>query len=130
MSSGRLLIVAGEAASGLDEIPAAARPLIEAGDELLVVAPALPTRIAWLASDADRTRELADQRLQTVLGQISDLGTPAEGVIGADDPLPAFEDAVADFHPDHILISLRGPEDSAGRSKACSKRYSSASGCP
>ena len=112
MNSARLLIVTGGAASDLGEIPTSARLLIDAADEILVVAPTLPTRIAWLASDTDKTREIADQRLQAVLSQISEAGAPAEGVVGADDPLLAFEDAVADFDPDHILIALRGPEDS------------------
>lgn len=112
MSSARLLIVTGGAASDLGEIPTSARLLIDAADEILVVAPTLPTRIAWLTSDTDKTRQIADQRLQTVLSQISDAGAPTEGVVGADDPLLAFDDAVADFHPDHILIALRGPEDS------------------
>ncbi|MGH2847766.1 MAG: hypothetical protein ACRDL0_17385, partial [Thermoleophilaceae bacterium] len=49
----------------------------------------------------------ADERLQAVLGQVSDLGTEAKGAVAADDPLLAFDDAVADFEPDHILIGLR-----------------------
>jgi hypothetical protein len=108
----KLLIATGGAASDLDEIPAGARLLIDAATEVLVVAPALPSRFAWLASDTDRTREIADRRLQTVVDQVDDGGTKTEGVVGADDPLLAFEDAVADFQPDHILIALRGPERS------------------
>ena len=34
------------------------------------------------------------------------------GTVGADDPLLAFEDAVREFEPDHILIGLRAAERS------------------
>jgi hypothetical protein len=108
----RLLIATGEAASDLRDLPFGARLLIDAATEVLVVVPALPTRIAWLASDTDKTRETADRRLKTVLDQIGNADKLAEGVVGADDPLLAFEDAVADFHPDHILIALRAPGSS------------------
>ncbi len=105
----RLLIATGEAASDLSEIPSGARLLIDAATEVLVVVPALPSRIAWLASDTDKTREIADRRLRVVVDQVADEETKTEGVVGADDPLLAFEDAIADFQPDHILIGLRGP---------------------
>ena len=39
-----------------------------------------------------------------------DLGTEASGTIGADDPVLAFEDALAAFQADHILVGLRAPE--------------------
>jgi hypothetical protein len=51
----RLLIATGEAASELSEIPSGARLLIDAATEVLVVVPTLPSRIAWLASDTDKT---------------------------------------------------------------------------
>ena len=110
--SARLLVVAGDAASDLAEVPLGPRLLIDGASEILVVAPALPSRIAWLASDTDRTREIADERLSAVLDHLKDTGTPVEGALGADDPLLAFEDAVAEFHPHHILIALRGSDES------------------
>ncbi len=75
-------------------------------------APALPSRLAWLASDTGKTREVADERLGAVVGQLEKTGAPVEGTVGADDPLLAFEDAIADFHPHHILIALRSSEES------------------
>jgi hypothetical protein len=106
----RLLIAAGEAADSADALPYGVRELIDAADEVLVVTPALPTRFEWLASATDRARERADERLQTVLGQIEELGTDASGTVGADDPLLAFEDALAAFHADHILVGLRAAD--------------------
>jgi hypothetical protein len=108
----RLLIAAGESASGAGQLPFGITALIDAADEILVVTPTLPSRFEWLASATDRAKEQADQRLRTVLGQLAELGTDAEGVIGADDPLLAFEDAIRDFKPDHLIIALRSGEDS------------------
>jgi hypothetical protein len=110
--SARLLVVAGSAASDLSEVPFGARMLIDAANEILVVAPALPSRIKWLASDTDRTREVADQRLSAVLEQLEDAAPSVEGTVGADDPVLAFEDAISEFSPDHILVALRGPDES------------------
>ena len=112
MSDFKLLIATGDSASAFDEIPAGARALVDSADEVMVVAPALPTRLEWLASDTDKTREVADARLRTVLGQIEDTGTEVRGAVGADDPLLAIQDAVADFKPHHILIALRSAEAS------------------
>jgi hypothetical protein len=106
----RLLIAAGEAADSADALPYGVRELIDAADEVLVVTPALPTRFEWLASATDKAREQADERLQTVLGQIEELGTDASGTVGADDPLVALEDALAAFHADHILVGLRAAD--------------------
>jgi hypothetical protein len=111
-NSARLLIVAGGAASDLGEVPFGARLLIDAASEILVISPALPSRIAWLASDTDKTREVADARLGTVLAHLDETGAKVRGAVGADDPLAAFEDAVTDFQPEHILIALRGSTES------------------
>ena len=106
----RLLIAAGEVAATADALPFGVRELIDAADEILVVTPALPTRFEWLASATDKAREQADERLRAVLAQIGELGTEASGNVGADDPLLAFEDALAAFKADHILVGLRTPE--------------------
>jgi hypothetical protein len=39
------------------------------------------------------SREQADERLKTVLGQLAELGSEAGGEVGADDLLLVFEDA-------------------------------------
>ncbi len=70
----RLLIAAGGSAEGIEQLPFGVRELIDAAEEILVVAPALPSRLEWLASATDRAREQADERLRTVLGQLTELG--------------------------------------------------------
>jgi hypothetical protein len=111
--SDRLLIAAGEAASSPDQLPSGVRQLIDAADEILVISPTLPGRLEWLASDTDRAKQEADERLQEVLGHLGEIGADADGTIGADDPILAFEDAVARFSPTHILIGVRS-DDRAG----------------
>lgn len=109
MAVSRLLITAGAAAGDLGEVPRGIRLLIDAADEIMVVAPALPSRWGWLANDTDKTVEKADERLRTVLGQLADEPvTRAE--VGADDPLVAFTDAAREFNPDHIVIAMRGAD--------------------
>jgi hypothetical protein len=109
----RLLIAAGEAAAGIDSLPVGVRMLLDGADEIMVVAPRLPGRLDWLVSATDAATERADERLQTVLGQLDELGADASGRVGADDPLLALEDAIREFSPDHLLIALRG-RDRAG----------------
>jgi hypothetical protein len=109
----RLLVAAGQAAAGLEDLPAGVRELVDSADETLVIAPVLPTRFEWLSSATDKAREQADERLRAVLGQLEDeSGNPVSGSVGADDPILAFEDALAGFPADHILVGLRDAERS------------------
>ena len=105
----RLLIATGEAAASEGELPHLIRALIENASELLVMTPMLVSRLQWLASDSDRARYEADQRLSTVLGHVETIAPEAaiEGRIGDDTPFTAFADAIRDFLPDHILLALR-----------------------
>jgi hypothetical protein len=109
----RLLIAAGEAATAAEQLPFGVRTLIDAADEIMVIAPRLPGRLDWITSATDKATEQADERLRAVLGQLNEAGSPARGRVGADDPLLAFEDAIRDFAPDHLLIGLRR-DDRAG----------------
>ena len=111
--SERLLIAVGEAATDAQQLPFGVRTLIDRASEVLVIAPTLPSRLRWLVSDTDQATERADERLQVVLGHLGEVGAKAQGRVGSDDPLVAFDDAVREFGPDHILIALR-PEERAG----------------
>jgi len=105
----KLLIAAGRAASSLEQLPFGVRSLIEAADDILVIAPSLPGRLEWRASDTDKAQKRADERLQAILGQLDESqSSVVRGAVGADDPLLAFEDAIAEFAPGHLLIGLRG----------------------
>ena len=110
----RLLIATGETAASEDELPPFIRALIDSAAEVLVMTPVLVSRLQWLASDTDRARYEADERLSTVLGQVDTLAPEAtvRGRIGDDTPLTAFSDAIREFSPDHILIALRSSDHS------------------
>ena len=111
----RLLIVTGAAAGNVEELPPLVRALIESASEILVVTPVLPGRLQWLASDTDRVRHEADERLRTVMDHVEALAPNADatGRVGDETPLSAFADAVRSFRPDHILIALRAADHSA-----------------
>jgi hypothetical protein len=111
----RLLIATGEAAANVDELPVLVRALIESASEILIITPVLVGRLRWLASDTDRARYEADERLGVVLGHIEALAPRAEtkAQLGDETPLTAFEDAVRAFQPDHLLIALRSADHDA-----------------
>lgn len=102
----RLLMVADSAVADTDELPPPVRALLAEAGEVFVVTPSLPGRLAWLADDIDQPRHRADERLDTVLRHMREVGAQVRGRIGDDTMLVAFDDAVADFQPDHILIGL------------------------
>jgi hypothetical protein len=110
----KLLIAAGQSAAGPDVLPTSVRDLIGSAEEILVMAPALPGRFEWLSSATDSAQEQADERLRAVLGDLSEIASTASvsGTVGADDPILAFEDAIADFSPDHLVIGLRSTQRS------------------
>jgi hypothetical protein len=114
-SGARLLIATGAAAEAASELPPLVRALVDGAAEVLVVTPALTSRLQWLASDVDRARFEADERLATVLGHLEEIAPEAvsRGQVGDESPLTAFDDAVRSFRPDHILIALRSTDHSA-----------------
>ena len=103
----KLLIAAGDTESQLSELPGGVQSLIEAASEILVMSPSLTGRLHWLTGDNAQARHVADDRLETVLGQLIAEDVAATGVRGDELPRTAFADAVRQFAPDHILIGLR-----------------------
>ena len=106
----RLLFIADTAAADVDALPPPVRTLIDEAAEVCIVPPALPGRLAWLADDVDRFRDLADERLDIVVGHMRSIGANVRGAPRRGSLLTVIADAVAEFHPDHILIALRSPE--------------------
>jgi GABA permease len=82
--------------------------------EVLVVAPALSgSRLNhWLASDSDRAREAAEQRLEASVAALVEVGLTARGLVGDADPLLALDDALRMMDPDEVIISTHTPERS------------------
>jgi hypothetical protein len=74
--------------------------------------------------------ERADERLQTVLGHLAEMGREAAGMVGADNSLLAFEDAIRDFTPDHLLVALRAGEDAGWQERGLLEQLQQRFGLP
>ena len=126
----RLLFVSDAAVADVDELPRAVRAVIDDAAELYVVTPSLPGRLAWLATELNPSRHAADERLDAVLGHMRSIGAQASGTTGDDTILTAFEDAVATFRPDHILIALRSSEHANWQERGLIKHVQDRFGLP
>jgi hypothetical protein len=127
----RLLVLAGAAVADLDELPDHVRAVIEAAEHIFVVTPTLPTGIQWLMSDTDRARHEADERLNTILGQLDPSGAGGVGgAVGDDTPMTAVYDHVRAFGPDHILLALRSREHADWQESGLIQRIESETGLP
>jgi hypothetical protein len=101
----RILVIANETvdSDALNEVVVAAAHGPPA--RVLVVAPALNSRLRHWVSDSDSAREAARERLGRCLGRLDRAGVEAEGMIGDSDPLQAAVDALHLFPPDEIVIA-------------------------
>lgn len=100
----RLLVIANETIAGAG-LHARIKEMLAEDGEVLVIAPALSSRIKYVFSDVDGPREAALERLEQSLALLEKSGIKADGGVGDADPVRAFEDAVAVFEPDAVLIS-------------------------
>jgi hypothetical protein len=73
--------------------------------ELLVIVPALNSRLRHWLSDEDEARRRAAVRLAAVLEDLRATGMDAEGRVGDADPLQALTDAVNQFGAQEIAIA-------------------------
>ena len=109
----RILVIANETVGGetlRDEI----RRRAENYDERVrVICPALMSAVRYFASDEDRARAQAQERLDHSLSRLREVGINCEGQVGDADPLQTIEDALRSFGADEIIISTH-PE---GRSQ-------------
>jgi hypothetical protein len=73
--------------------------------EVLVVAPALNSRVRRWLSDEDEARRHAQQRAAAIVDLLVRGGVHAEGRVGDADPLLAIADALSTFPADEIVIA-------------------------
>jgi len=100
-----LLIVANETVEGSALVDTVRDIALSHDAEVLVVAPALNTRLRHYMSDSDRARRAAEERLAGCLARLHAAGVRATGEVGDADPMLAIEDAMATFPADEIIIS-------------------------
>ena len=102
----RILVIANETAPGdelHDAVVAAASRRYPV--DVLVVAPALNSRLRHWLSDDDVARRAAQGRVDTCVGRLAEAGLTAEGAIGDPDPLQAIDDALRVFLADGIIVA-------------------------
>ena len=87
----------------LDVVPTEAQT-----GKVLVVAPALNSRLRRWLSDEDIARRRAEERALAYVEQLERSGIHAEGRVGDADPLLAIADALSMFPADKIVIAA-GP---------------------
>ena len=95
--------------------------------EVLVVAPALNSRLRRWLSDEDEARRRAEQRARAIVDLLARGGVHAEGRAGDADPLLAIADALATFAADEIVIAGRrnrcAGSKSSCRARAAASRF-------
>ena len=111
MSDHRILVVANETCAGralLEELRGRVRP----GSEVLVVAPALNSRLRHILADTDAAYAAAEERLAESIEALRAAGITASGAVGDSDPVQAIEDALVEFEATEIVISTHPIERS------------------
>ena len=101
----RILVVANETAASKTLCTAVAPELEGETAEILLLAPALNSRLRHWLSDDDDARRAARRRVQLSLRRLADCGIRAEGVIGDADPMQAIEDSLAVFPADRMIVA-------------------------
>jgi hypothetical protein len=71
---------------------------------VLVVAPALTSRLHTWTNDTDHESEIAQARLENVLARLEQHGVRAEGRLAAQDPALAVEDALDGFAATEVIV--------------------------
>jgi len=108
----RLLVVANETVGGTALIDAV-KKRTDGGDlKVTVICPQNDPKGGWVIYD-DAARGAAENRLQTTLAQLREIGIEAQGEIMDPDPYAATMDAVHAFNPDELIISTH-PETRSG----------------
>lgn len=101
----RILVVANETVAGRALREEIRHHVGDAEAEVLVVCPALNSRLRRWVSDEDGARAKAEERLSESLAALSEIGIEARGSVGDGDPVQAIEDALRTFAADELIIS-------------------------
>ena len=124
-SGRRILVISNETVTGVVLHQAIRFRAHNVAGEVLVVAPALNSRVRHWMSDVDGARRSAEDRLQSCLKRLVAAGIRARGEIGDGDPLQAIADALSVFPADEIIIATHPEErshwlahDLVGRARA------------
>ena len=81
------------------------RNVLPQSARVLIVAPALNSRLRHWVSDEDEARAAAEERLGRCLARLRADGVAAAGAVGDADPMQAIADALHAFDADAIVIA-------------------------
>ncbi len=101
----RLIVVANRTCPCPGLIEDVARRTLARSGHVLVVAPALNSRLRHWMSDTDAALAAAGERLRLAVEHLRHAGVHADGEIGDADPIIAIEDAMTAFPADAIILS-------------------------
>jgi len=73
--------------------------------EVLVLAPALNSRLRHWVSDVDAAVEAAHERMQATIDELRRHGLTVTGAVGDANPLQAIADALVGFSASRVMIS-------------------------
>ena len=110
-----------------------AQVLADVGDrtgEVLVLAPALNSRLRHWVSDVDDAVESAHERMRGTIGALRQNGLSVTGEVGDADPLAAMADVLATFAANRIMISTWPAEASNWLEKDLPSRAAERFGLP
>lgn len=99
----RILVLVSEPISG-EVIKSAVGKDVAENAEVLVIAPALNSRLRFWVSDPDAAIERAEEVAQESVERMDEEGIDAAGGTGESDPLQAIEDSLVTFHADEIVL--------------------------
>ena len=101
----RVLVIANETVHGPELLAELKKHARGRKTRVLVITPALNTKLKHWVSDEDGARAAAAERLQESLEAMRADGMKADGEVGDPDPLQAIDDAIRTFSPDDLIIS-------------------------
>ena len=105
----KILVVANETVAGGELHELLGRKAQGVSEDVLVVCPALNSKLNTWTSDEDGARAAAQERLDASLARLHEAGVAARGEIGDGDPLQALEDALRMFPADEVVLSTHPP---------------------
>jgi hypothetical protein len=105
--SKKILAVVSEPISG-DALRSAVGGESAESAEVFVVAPALNSRLRFLASDPDDAIARADAVQEETVERLDEAGIDAAGDTGESDPLLAVQDALQTYAADEIVFCTHG----------------------
>ncbi len=101
----RVLVIANETCTGSELFETIRERADGPGSEVLVVAPALTSRLRYWMSDEDSGIAAAEERLSISLERCGAAGVAARGALGDADPLQALDDAMRTFAPTEVIVA-------------------------